>query len=74
MNNTEEKTLMDNIKELYPQINKKVDLFEAVADVFGLKNSTVKINWFHGMSIPDSYQARVVEIMQNIISNQKKTA
>lgn len=69
-----ELTLMDNIQLLYGDVKEKNKMFQVVAKEFSLSPISVKTNWFYSWSIPSDKQPRVIEIMQNIIANQKQSA
>lgn len=69
-----EQTLIDEIKELYSQINEKTKFMEMVASDLIKKPNTLKNHWFSSFfSIPDEYQERVMELLQNTIKEQVLT-
>lgn len=76
MDKSEELTLIDNIQLMYGDVKEKNKMFQVIAKEFSLAPISVKTNWFYSWSIPPDNQARVVEIMQNIIAtqNEKKSA
>ncbi len=67
-------TKIDNIKGLFDQIKDKNDLYEKVANEFGLKVSSVRVGWFSRFEIPDRYktQENLISYMQKYIANQNK--
>ena len=69
-----EKTKIDNIKFLLSQVNQenKNDLYDKVADEFGVKSSSVRTGWFTRFEVPEIYkvQERLIAFMQNYIANQ----
>lgn len=70
---TKEITLIDNIKNLWPEISHKTSFIELVAEDLDKAPSTLRQHWFSNTgfwSVPEEYQARVVELMQNRIKNQ----
>lgn len=71
MTDAKEITLMDNIREMYKQIDKKNDLFMAIAAEFKMSSISIKTNWFSALwSIPPDKQTRVIEMMQKAILEQ----
>lgn len=63
-----EKTLIDNIKELFEQLDKKFEFINTVAVDVNRKPLYLKQHWFREFwAIPEEYQARVVELLQNAI-------
>ena len=65
--------MIDNIKSLYSQVDKKNKLIEKVANDLGKKPNTLKNHWFSTFfSIPDEHQPRVIEILEETINNQSK--
>lgn len=72
---TEKTDLRKNIRELYAQVEKKHVLQEVLATEFGLETMSVKNNWFGPIyGVPKKYRERVIEILQNTIALQNKTA
>lgn len=77
MTQAKEITLMDNIQEMYKQIDRKNDLFTAIAKEFKMSPISIKTNWFSSLwAIPEDKQTKVIEIMQKSIleQNSKKSA
>lgn len=66
--------MIDNIKTLYQQVNKKTDFIKMAADDLGKSPLTLRQHWF-GLfwSIPEEHQERVVELLQRTISQQNQT-
>lgn len=66
---------IENIKNLYNQLNHKGKFIELVAEDLGGKPLSIKNNWFSGfISIPDEHQDRVIELLQNTIKQQNDNA
>jgi uncharacterized protein (DUF1778 family) len=65
--------MIENIKTLYGQLDDKTTFIETVAKEVGKKVITVRTHWFcRYFAIPDEYQERVVELLQNTIKNQNE--
>lgn len=63
--------MIENIKNLYTQVDKKTKFIEMVADDLEKSPLTLRNHWFSAFwSIPDEHQERVVELLQNTIKNQ----
>ena len=73
---------IDNIKELYEQIDKKTKFIALVASELKNPNTGESLNpqyarghYFSAFwSIPERNQDRIIELAQNTIANQKQTA
>lgn len=64
-------TKIDNIKELYAQLNKKTQFIIDCANDLGKSPLSLRQHWFSKFwAIPEDYQDRVVELLQNTIKNQ----
>ncbi len=62
-----------NINSLYSQIEDKVNLFRVLGKEFDISSNMVLKLWFmRCVAIPEDKQERTIQIMQNIIINQKK--
>jgi len=60
--------MIENIKTLYSRINKKTKFIEMAADDLEKSPLTLRHHWFSAFwSIPEEYQERVVELLQNTI-------
>ena len=69
-------TKIDNIIDLYGQIEKKTDFLKAVADECDRKPNTIRTHWFSSAnfySIPEEFQDRIIELAQNTIKLQNET-
>ncbi|WP_438423217.1 hypothetical protein [Aquimarina macrocephali] len=63
--------MIENIKKLYAKVEDKQKFIEVVAEEFGKDPRTLQNHWFiRFFSVPDKYQARVVELLQNTLQNQ----
>ena len=66
-------TTIDNIKDLYGQLNDKEKFILLLCDEFGGSPRAKRNNWFSDSgfwNVPEKKQVRVVEIMQKIIYSQ----
>lgn len=64
-------TKIDNIKDLYSQINKKTKFIQEVANDLNLNPQYVRGHYFSAFwTIPEDKQDRVIELLQNKIANQ----
>lgn len=64
---------IDNIKDLFEQVNNRTAFIEMVANDLKKKPISLSKNWFCASgfwSIPDRYQNRVVELLQKTIASQ----
>lgn len=62
---------MGNHKKLFDQLHDKKGFIKLISHEFGLKPLSIRNNWFAGYyAIPDQYQSRVIELLQNAIINQ----
>lgn len=69
---------IDNIKNLYSQIEKKKrkDFIEKVAKEFNISLSSARSNWFSRFDIKDAFgilHDRLIKFMQNFIKQQNLT-
>lgn len=67
-------TKRENIKHLYGKIKNKSNFIQLVADETKANYGTVKSHWLcasGGFSVPEKYQERVIELLQNTIRSQK---
>jgi hypothetical protein len=63
-----------NIKKLFNQIKNKKEFVFLLAQEFELKPNSIRTGWFSTYySIPEKHQNRVVEILQNTITQQNNT-
>jgi hypothetical protein len=63
---------INNIKDLYSQINKKTKFISMVADDLSKSPQYVRGHWFSAFwTIPECYRDRVIELLQNTITNQE---
>lgn len=64
--------LIDNIREMWGLMLKdtRIQAIEALEDEFKLKKIYIKQAWIWGMSIPEDYQPKVVEIFQKLLALQ----
>lgn len=64
---------IDTIKSLFSQIDKndKNDFYEAVADEFQIKKSSVRTNWFSRFEPKDRYKVKenLIVFMEQYIKN-----
>ncbi len=66
--------MIQNIKNLYAQIDKKVDFLIELANDLDKSPNTMRNHWFGNFwSIPEEYQERVVELLQNRIALQNES-
>lgn len=64
-------TKIDNIQNLYSQIEQKTKFIKEVADHFSLNPQYVRGHYFSSFwSIPEERQDEVISMLQNKISNQ----
>lgn len=64
-------TKIDNIQELYAQINQKTKFIKMVADDFNLNPQYVRSHYFSSFwTIPYDRQDRIIELQQKTIANQ----
>jgi hypothetical protein len=62
---------IENIKQLYTQVEKKTKFIQMVADDLGKSPRTLRNHWFGAFwSIPLMYQDRIIELSQNTIKLQ----
>lgn len=66
-------TPIDNIKELFGQIDKsdKKDFIDKVAEEFLVSPSTVSTGWFSRWWIPEKYMKKLIPFMQRYICLKK---
>ena len=65
--------MIENIKNLYGQINQKTKFIGEVAADLGKNPQYVRSHWFSSFwTIPEIYQGRVVELLQNKIKAQNQ--
>ena len=65
-------TAIDEIKQLYSQINKKTKWIEDTAKDIGKSPLSLRHHWFAQFwKIPDEYQPRVIELLKTTIKNQE---
>lgn len=63
--------MIENIKQLYKEVEGKNKFIGVVANEFNLKPTSIRTHWFGNFwSIPESKQSKVVELLQNQIKNQ----
>lgn len=63
--------MIDNIKSLYGQVQKKTTFIIMAAEVLGKSPLTLRQHWFGALwAIPEEHQPRVVELLQNTILSQ----
>mgnify|MGYP003624885648 CR=1 FL=1 len=63
-----------NIKKLFNQIKNKKEFVFLLAQEFELKPNSIRTGWFSTYySIPEKHQNRVIEILQNTITQQNNT-
>ena len=63
---------IDNIRNLYKKVYKKTNFIGTVALDLQLSPQYVRCNYFSGLwVIPDKYQDRINQILQNTIRTQK---
>ena len=63
--------MIENIKELYQEVEKKTAFIKLVAEDLGLNPQYVRGHYFSSFwTIPEDRQQRVVELLQNTIKNQ----
>lgn len=64
-------TKIDNIKNLYAQLNHKTNFTIALANELDKSPQSLRVHWFGNFwSIPDEYQDTVISFLQNTIKNQ----
>ena len=66
--------MIDNIENMWEQINPKRPFLKVFSEHTGNKVSTLKSNWFSTFAIPEDKQADTVDFMQKYIAAQNKTA
>jgi hypothetical protein len=67
--------MIENIQELYSRIEHKTNFIKLAAKDLGRSPLTLRQHWFaHFWSIPEEYQPRVVELLQNTIKKQNEKA
>lgn len=69
--------MIENIKQLYSQVNHKSDFIVEVAKDVKRSPNTIRHHWFSKAgfwSIPEEFQPRVVELLQNKIIEQAAKA
>jgi hypothetical protein len=65
-------TLMDQIKDLYSQINKKTQFIQMAADKIGRSPKSLRNHWFSEFwSIPSEHQETVKILLKETIKNQR---
>lgn len=64
--------LLDEIKTLYKQVEKKNDFFQVVKNEMGGSISSIKTNWFSMWSIPETKLAELENILAEYIQEQNK--
>lgn len=68
---TETISKKDTIENLYHQLDNKSDFIKKVAKEFKKKPGTLQNHWFSGFfSIPEDYEDRVIEILNETIESQ----
>jgi hypothetical protein len=68
---TKEQEMIQNIKKLYSEINNQKEFCLLLSKEFELKPNSIRTNWLSTYySVPDKYQARVIEILQKTIKQQ----
>ena len=61
----------ENIKELFDQIENKLDFINLLSNEFKTKPNSIRNNWFSSYySIPEKHEPRVIELLQNTIKSQ----
>lgn len=64
--------MIDEIKELYNQLNHKTDFMKELADKLEKRPNTLKNHWFTGFwSIPIEHENFVLNFLKNKIESQK---
>lgn len=65
-------TKLDNIKNLFDQVEDKKDFIEKVSEEFGVTKSSVRTGWFTRFEVPTKYkvQDNLILFMQNYIKLQ----
>ena len=66
---------INTIKDLYEIVSDKKEFHKAVADEFGLKESSIRTNWFgNRFEVPEKYGVhdKLIEFMKDYISKQPK--
>lgn len=62
---------MSNIETLYKKLRNKTEIKRLIADECKKNYNTVQNHWLSaGFSIPEEYQARVTELLQNAVHQQ----
>ena len=61
---------IDNIKNLYNQLNNKQKFVHDVADYYFKNYDHIKNRWFSKWKIPEKFQVKIIEMLQNQIKNQ----
>ena len=65
--------MIDNIKELYQQLDRKTEFIEMTGNYFKKSPQYLRGHWFSSFwSVPEKYQKEVVTLLQNTIKNQTK--
>ena len=66
--------MIENIQNLFSELNNKTKFIKEAADDLNKSPNTLRHHWFSNSgfwSIPEEYQPRVVELLQNKIKEQK---
>jgi len=64
-------TKIDNIKDLYAQVNKKTEFLKNLAPEVNRTPQTLRVHWFAQFwSIPEEKQDDVISFLQKTIKNQ----
>ena len=65
--------MIDNIKNLFQQIENRTDCIATISGATGIKGNTIARHWLTDSgfwSIPEKHQETVVTILQKIIKKQ----
>ncbi len=57
--------MQKEINEIVDQLPNKSEFFREVAETFGIKFTSVKVNWMYGESIPDHLQLKVLKMAKD---------
>lgn len=67
--------MIDQIKELYAQIDHKTQFIANLAEKLGKSPQSLRVHWFAQFwSIPEEYQPKVVKFLKYTIKEQKHPA
>ena len=67
-------TKKDNIKQMYVQVNDRIDYITKLADHLGKSVHTLQNHWFSGFwAIPEKYLDDIIAFTQNYLLQQNNS-